>query len=118
MCVNSSMKRGGAGQRVAHLTFLQILTVNFNFCNICSYISDNIESLYAFTYQADVDYTKNYGWDLFDTQTEFLRMGVPNENWVQSNFNKEYDVCTKCLTTLYKKNDIYKQFCISLYNIP
>ena len=35
---------------------------------------------------------KSYGWDFFDIQTEYLRMGVPNENWVLTNLNKDYEV--------------------------
>ena len=54
----------------------------------------NIESLYAFSYQQNCDYAKDHGWDLFDTQSEYMRMGAPNENWVLSNINKEYEVST------------------------
>lgn len=54
--------------------------------------SGDLESLYAFSYQQNCDYPKDYGWDLFDTQTEYMRMGAPNENWVLSNFNKDYEV--------------------------
>ncbi|XP_053399742.1 myotubularin-related protein 8-like isoform X2 [Mercenaria mercenaria] len=53
----------------------------------------NLESLYAFSYQQNCDYQKDYGWDLFDTQSEYMRMGAPNEYWVLSNINKEYEIC-------------------------
>lgn len=89
----------------------------------------NIESLYAFSYQADVDYPKSYGWDLFDTQTEFLRMGVPNDTWVQSNLNKEYEVSTWilfhcaylavqcCLSAGFQAIGLEFEACLGLFHI-
>ncbi|ELU00050.1 hypothetical protein CAPTEDRAFT_222026 [Capitella teleta] len=41
------------------------------------------------------------GWDFFDLQSEYLRMGVPNEQWALSNINKEYDVCDTYPRYLY-----------------
>lgn len=54
---------------------------------------DDIESLYAFSFSQQLDYPKDYGWDMHDTRSEFLRMGVPNDQWVLSNINIEYEIC-------------------------
>jgi hypothetical protein len=52
----------------------------------------SLEDLYAFQYTA-LDITQRHvGWNFFDLQSEFLRMGVPNDNWVLSQINKEYEV--------------------------
>jgi len=59
---------------------------------MCLTFLANLEDLYAFHYTAS-DISKRYvGWDFFDLQSEYLRMGVPNENWVLSNINKDYEV--------------------------
>ncbi|XP_064607612.1 myotubularin-related protein 8-like isoform X2 [Liolophura sinensis] len=53
----------------------------------------HIEELYAFHYTASDDSPKSQGWGMFDLQTEYLRMGVPNDQWVGTNLNKEYEIC-------------------------
>ena len=57
-------------------------------------ISGNIESLHAFHFTLP-DIEKTYGWDQYDTQTEYLRMGVPNPQWVLTRINREFEVITK-----------------------
>ena len=54
--------------------------------------SAGLEDLYAFHYTDHEIKNKSEGWDLFDIQSEFLRMGVPNENWVLSRINMKYEV--------------------------
>ncbi|XP_052278880.1 myotubularin-related protein 6-like isoform X2 [Dreissena polymorpha] len=62
----------------------------------------NIESLYAFSYTDQMDdYSKDYGWDLFDTKTEFMRQGVPNDQWVLSELNNQYEICDTYPKHLY-----------------
>ena len=70
---------------------MYITIMNDLWKSICM-ISDDIESLYAFSFSQQLDYPKDYGWDMHDTRTEYLRMGVPNEHWVLSNINVEYEV--------------------------
>ncbi|XP_071086998.1 phosphatidylinositol-3,5-bisphosphate 3-phosphatase MTMR6-like isoform X1 [Haliotis cracherodii] len=61
----------------------------------------NIEKLYAFHFLVSDNTTKSYGWDLYDIQTEYLRMGVPNENWSLTSLNKEYELCDTYPSLLY-----------------
>jgi len=62
--------------------------------NVCISLIASLEDLYAFHYTAsDVESSKQReGWNLFDLKSEYLRMGVPNENWVVSNINQTYEV--------------------------
>ncbi|KAL3880470.1 hypothetical protein ACJMK2_032706 [Sinanodonta woodiana] len=53
----------------------------------------SIESLHAFHTSESNDMPKSYGWNMYDTQTEYLRMGVPNELWSLSQINKDYEIC-------------------------
>lgn len=55
-----------------------------------------IEDLYCFTYKPLVDdFPKTAGWNYFDLQSEFQRMGVPNEQWNLMSLNKFYEVIHK-----------------------
>lgn len=51
----------------------------------------NIEDLYCFTYTAD-DIPKNVGWNFYDLQSEYQRMGVPNDQWALTKLNEDYEV--------------------------
>ena len=55
-------------------------------------ITAKLEDLYAFTYRLSDHSSQSQGWDFFDLQSEYLRLGVPNQNWVLSNINKDYHV--------------------------
>ncbi|KAK7481955.1 hypothetical protein BaRGS_00026758 [Batillaria attramentaria] len=61
----------------------------------------NIESLYAFQFAAIDDWNKSYGWNFYDIQTEYLRMGAPSEHWTLSNLNKKYELCDTYPSLLY-----------------
>lgn len=53
----------------------------------------NVEDLYGFAYNSgSEDLPRETGWLLFDLQTEFERMGVPNESWTMTTLNKDYEV--------------------------
>ena len=53
----------------------------------------HIEDLYCFHYTASMeDIAKSTGWNFFDLETEFQRMGLPNANWNLTNLNKDYQV--------------------------
>ena len=57
--------------------------------------------LYAFHYTAQECQDRLSGWDFFDMQSEYLRMGVPNTNWVLTPINKEYEMCDTYPRYLY-----------------
>ena len=59
-------------------------------CFLC--FTESLEDLYAFHFQSADLPEQASGWDVFDLQSEYLRQGVPNSNWVLSNINKDYDV--------------------------
>ncbi|KAL5012393.1 hypothetical protein ScPMuIL_010944 [Solemya velum] len=61
----------------------------------------DIEKLYAFHFTMTDEMPKSYGWDMYDTQTEYLRMGVPNELWILTNLNREYEICDTYPRHLY-----------------
>ena len=61
---------------------------------ISFFISENLEDLYAFSYNPMSEkLTRSAGWALFDVRSEFARMGLPNSEWCCSSVNKEYQVC-------------------------
>ena len=57
--------------------------------------SAQIEELYAFQYQSPDGTPKHLGWDMFDLQSEYMRQGVPNENWTITKLNRDYEVSVK-----------------------
>lgn len=61
----------------------------------------DLENLYAFNYSSNDAWKKSYGWDFFDTQSEYLRMGVPNQYWVRSKINSDYEICDTYPRHLY-----------------
>ncbi|XP_005111133.2 myotubularin-related protein 6 [Aplysia californica] len=60
-----------------------------------------IEKLYAFSFTSNEGQEKAQGWDMFDLQSEFLRMGAPNEHWVLTGLNREYNLCDTYPSQLY-----------------
>lgn len=61
-----------------------------------------LEDLYAFHYKsATVVPTMVTGWDQFDLQAEYARMGIPNEEWCQTSINKNYEICDTYSKSLY-----------------
>ena len=56
------------------------------------YVAGNIESLYAFHFTAVDDWDRSHGWDFYDIQSEYLRMGAPSEHWTLTSLNKTYEV--------------------------
>lgn len=54
----------------------------------------NVEDLYCFNYtSSDEDIPKSLGWSFFNLQMEYQRMGVPNDQWGLTTFNKDYEIC-------------------------
>eukprot|EP00057_Strongylocentrotus_purpuratus_P023385 XP_011677859.1 PREDICTED: myotubularin-related protein 8 [Strongylocentrotus purpuratus] len=61
-----------------------------------------LEDLYAFHYKsATVVPTMVTGWDQFDLQAEYARMGIPNAHWCSTAINKNYEICDTYSRTLY-----------------
>lgn len=60
-----------------------------------------INKLYAFNYTSNEGLDKAHGWDMFDLQSEFMRMGAPNEQWVITNLNSQYELCDTYPSLLY-----------------
>lgn len=53
----------------------------------------NVEGLYCFTYTSSFEYIeKSEGWNYFDLDAEYQRMGVPNDHWCLTTLNEEYEV--------------------------
>lgn len=54
---------------------------------------NSMQDLYCFNYSLPSDeITKSIGWNFFDLQSEYQRMGVPNDQWCISTLNKDYEV--------------------------
>ena len=54
--------------------------------------SAELGDLYAFQHTSPDLPERTTGWDIYDVQSEFLRQGVPNDKWVLTNINKDYEV--------------------------
>ncbi|XP_065158473.1 myotubularin-related protein 6 isoform X2 [Atheta coriaria] len=62
----------------------------------------NVEDLYCFHYTStSEDSSRSSGWESFDLQSEYKRMGVPNEQWNLTTLNKEYELCDTYPRYLY-----------------
>ncbi|XP_065282966.1 phosphatidylinositol-3,5-bisphosphate 3-phosphatase MTMR6 [Dermacentor albipictus] len=62
----------------------------------------HINDLYCFHYTAsNEDLTKSMGWNKFDFQAEYVRMGVPNTYWSATNINQDYEICDTYPRNLY-----------------
>ncbi|KAL2085867.1 hypothetical protein ACEWY4_019187 [Coilia grayii] len=60
------------------------------------------EELYAFSYNPKQnDQQREEGWQLIDLGAEFERMGVPCDQWQQTDVNREYKVCDTYPRDLY-----------------
>lgn len=63
---------------------------------------NNIEELYCFTYTSPVEeISKHVGWNFFDLQSEYQRMGVPNDQWTLTKLNEDYELCDTYPKHLY-----------------
>lgn len=52
-----------------------------------------LDELYCFNIKASKDSLPQHaGWNFFNIQSEFLRQGVPNEEWTLSYQNVNYEV--------------------------
>lgn len=55
-------------------------------------LTERIDDLYAFKYKNLEIPSKSLGWNFFDLESEYLRMGVPNAHWTKSLANANYEV--------------------------
>ncbi|KAH0630920.1 hypothetical protein JD844_004278 [Phrynosoma platyrhinos] len=52
------------------------------------------EELYAFSYNPKMPKdNREAGWNLIDVKVDYQRMGIPNDYWEITDFNKDYEVC-------------------------
>ncbi|XP_077861833.1 phosphatidylinositol-3,5-bisphosphate 3-phosphatase MTMR6-like [Saccoglossus kowalevskii] len=66
-----------------------------------------LEDLYAFHYNSpNLQISKSSGWNLFDMETDYSRMGIPNDNWCVSSVNKNYDICDTYPRQLYMPTNV------------
>ncbi|XP_070554043.1 phosphatidylinositol-3,5-bisphosphate 3-phosphatase MTMR6-like isoform X2 [Ptychodera flava] len=66
-----------------------------------------MQDLYAFHYNApNLQISKSLGWDLFDIETDFSRMGLPNDTWSLTSINKDYDICDTYPRKLYVPSSV------------
>ncbi|XP_054707043.1 myotubularin-related protein 6-like [Uloborus diversus] len=62
----------------------------------------SVQDLYCFHYTAsNEDQPKRSGWNKFDLQAEFARMGVPNDKWHLTTINRDYEICDTYPRLLY-----------------
>ncbi|XP_076315839.1 myotubularin related protein 6 [Tachypleus tridentatus] len=62
----------------------------------------NLEDLYCFHYTASNEsLPKSFGWNKFNLQAEYTRMGVPNKHWVLTTINLDYEICDTYPKYLY-----------------
>lgn len=51
------------------------------------------EELYCFSYTPPAEEIQKYvGWNFYDLQSEYQRMGVPNDQWAMTKLNRNYEV--------------------------
>eukprot|EP00794_Sanderia_malayensis_P007201 gene7201-8007_t len=62
----------------------------------------SIQELYAFHYSPQEDkLVQSAGWQLYDVTTEFLRMEIPPDLWVQSKMNRDYELSSTYPPSLF-----------------
>lgn len=70
----------------------------------------NVDDLYCFTYCTNIEgFPKTTGWNFFDLQSEYQRMGVPNDHWCLTTLNKDYEVI---LSIIYIIIEMFIKVCI------
>lgn len=61
-----------------------------------------IEELYCFSYTPPIEeIQRSVGWNFHDLQSEYQRMGVPNDQWCITNLNVNYELCDTYPQLLY-----------------
>ncbi|KAG5889272.1 hypothetical protein JTB14_007034 [Gonioctena quinquepunctata] len=62
----------------------------------------NVQELYCFSYTPPAEeLQRGVGWNFYDLQSEYHRMGVPNDQWCLTKLNKEYELCDTYPKHLY-----------------
>ncbi|XP_014786257.1 myotubularin-related protein 8 isoform X2 [Octopus bimaculoides] len=61
----------------------------------------SLEDLYAFQFKINEGMPQNHGWEMFNFRMEYDRMDVPNNKWVLTNINKDYEICDTYPRFLY-----------------
>ncbi|KAJ8984581.1 hypothetical protein NQ317_006043 [Molorchus minor] len=61
-----------------------------------------IKELYCFSYTPPAEEIQRaVGWNFYDLQSEYQRMGVPNDQWCLTTLNKQYELCDTYPKHLY-----------------
>ncbi|KAJ8938721.1 hypothetical protein NQ318_005575 [Aromia moschata] len=61
-----------------------------------------VEDLYCFSYTPPVEEIQRaVGWNFYDLQSEYQRMGVPNDQWGLTTLNRDYELCDTYPKHLY-----------------
>ncbi|CAG2118872.1 unnamed protein product, partial [Medioppia subpectinata] len=77
----------------------------------------NIEDLYCFNYTASNEhFEKEDGWQQYTYESEFQRMGCPNQHWNQTTINTNYEICDTYPRTLYCPSSATKQILLGSAN--
>ncbi|XP_026472858.1 myotubularin-related protein 8-like isoform X1 [Ctenocephalides felis] len=62
----------------------------------------SIDDLYCFQYSINKnDMHKSEGWNYFNLEDEFKRMNVPNDEWIYTDLNENYELCDTYPNCLY-----------------
>ncbi|CAH1963252.1 unnamed protein product [Acanthoscelides obtectus] len=62
----------------------------------------SMQVLYCFSYTPPAEeIQRSVGWNFHDLQSEYQRMGIPNEQWCLSKLNKYYEVCDTYPNVIY-----------------
>ena len=69
-----------------------LITMAVNDCSIGNVIVEKYEELCAFHPPAYWDQPRHSGWVMYDAVGEYARMGIPNQHWVMSVLNDNYEV--------------------------
>ncbi|XP_018573765.1 myotubularin-related protein 6 [Anoplophora glabripennis] len=62
----------------------------------------NVRDLYCFSYTPPAEeLQRGAGWNFYDLQSEYHRMGAPNDQWCLTTLNKDYELCDTYPKYLY-----------------
>lgn len=69
-----------------------------------------VQDLYCFSYTPPAEeLQRGAGWNFYDLQSEYHRMGAPNDQWCLTTLNKDYEVILQIVISVVKRH-IYVNF--------
>ena len=82
------------------------------------YQPGNIDDLHCFNSTSNAEnIPQSAGWNFFDLQSEYQRMGVPNDHWALTTANKDYEVRTRD-SQVSQRDLLTALSCSSVIRIP